>query len=128
MSRSQPEYQLQKAIAEYLRTAYPKVLFLSDVRASVKLTIPQQVRAKAIQADNFACPDLIIFEPRMGFSGMFMELKAGSPFRKDGKLKSDKHLSDQIEAISRLCDRGYYAMFVWEMDSAILLIDWYLKG
>ena len=44
-----PEYDLQKTVCQYLEMQYPKVLFLSDTIASVKLTKQQAVRNKAIQ-------------------------------------------------------------------------------
>lgn len=125
--KAQPEYQLQKALAEYLRKGYPSVLFLSDVRASLRLTIPQQLRAKAIQADNFACPDMVIFEARGDWHGMFMELKADSPYKKNGDLKKDSHLERQADALIALQEKGYHADWYWTFDEARKQIDWYLK-
>ncbi len=125
--RAQPEYQLQVLIADYLRRAYRDVPFLSDVRAATRLTIPQQVRSKKVQADGFACPDLIIFKPMKGKSGKFMELKAETPFRKDGFLKLDPHLSRQMDAINRLRELNYEADFYWDFDAARAAIDWYLR-
>lgn len=124
--KQQPEFQLQAAIAEYLRKCHPKVMFLSDVRASLKLTIPQQVRSKKIQADNFACPDMMIFQPAGGYHGMFMELKAETPFKVDGFLKSGEHLQNQGLAILRLKSLGYHAEFYWDLDNALRQIQLYL--
>ncbi len=126
MSKNQPEFNLQCAIAEYLRRVYPHVKFLSDVRASLKLTIPQQVRSKRIQADGFACPDLMIFAVRGNYGGMLLELKAESPFRKDGLLKVDPHLARQADAIEALQAEGYHADFYWDIDTAMTAIDRYL--
>lgn len=123
----QREFQLQCAIAEYLRRQYPRVMFLSDVRASLKLTIPQQVRSKKVQADGFACPDLMVFEGRRGWHGMFLELKASSPWKKDGTLLKGEHLANQKAALKRLIDSGYCADFCWDFDTAKDWIDWYLK-
>lgn len=128
MSKAQPEFQLQSAVAEYLRTAHKGVLFLSDVRASMKLTIPQQVRSKKIQADDFAMPDMVIFEARHGYHGMFLELKAESPRKKDGGLKAGDHLARQYRDILALRERGYYADFYWDMDDVIEHIRWYLDA
>lgn len=127
MSKNQPEYELQAAVAEYLRTVYPKVKFLSDVRASLKLTIPQQVRAKRIQADNFACPDMVIFAVNKGHSGMFLEFKAENPFKKNGDLKSGDHLFRQAFALVELKHQGYHAEFYWTFEAARERIDWYLE-
>ncbi len=125
--KQQREFELQKMIAQYLRTAFPKVKFLSDVRASTRLTIPQQVRQKAVQADGFACPDMIIFAVRHGDAGLFLEIKAESPFKRDGSLKKSDHLGAQYRALSELLAEGYRASFVWNFDRARTLIDWYLK-
>lgn len=125
--KNQPEFQLQKQIATYLRLQYPKVKFLSDVRASVKLTIPQQVRSKAIQADNFACPDMMIFAVRGKRGGMFLELKASSPYKRNGQLRTDEHLTRQLIAINDLINDGYHADFYWDFTQAKDAIDEYLK-
>ena len=127
MSKNQPEYQLQVAVCEYLRAQYPNVFFLSDTVASVKLTIPQGARNKRIQCQKFKCPDLMIFEPRNGFHGLFFELKAQSPFKKDGGLKKDEHLEAQQLTLDNLCSKGYLASFQWDIDEIKSLIDWYLK-
>lgn len=125
--KQQPEYQLQCQIAEYLRRQYPRVMFLSDVRASLKLTIPQQVRSKKVQADGFACPDLMIFAVSSGWHGLFLELKAETPFKKDGTLFKSEHLASQQETIDRLREAGYCAGFCWDFGMAKVAIDTYLK-
>jgi len=125
--KAQPEYQLQCLVSEYLRKAHPGVMFLSDVRASLKLTIPQQVRSKKVQADGFACPDMMVFHAAHGYHGMFLELKASSPYRKDGKLKKDEHLESQWDAILQLQNAGYHAVFYWNINTVIAELEWYLK-
>lgn len=127
MPKNQPEFELQCAVAEYLRRQYPNVMFLSDVRASLKLTGPQQVRQKKLQADNFAMPDMVIFKPSYGFHGLFLEFKAETPFKKDGTLKKNEHLEAQATAIERLENLDYLAMFVWDFERAKEFIDTYLQ-
>ena len=127
MPKNQPEFELQCAVAEYLRRQYPNVMFLSDVRASLKLTIPQQVRQKKLQADNFAMPDMLIFYPKGGFHGLFLEFKAETPFKEDGTLKKNAHIEAQAAAIERLNDLNYVAEFVWDFEMAKELIDTYLQ-
>jgi len=127
MPKNQPEFELQCAVAEYLRRQYPNVMFLSDVRASLKLTIPQQVRQKKLQADNFAMPDMVIFKPKGGFHGLFLEFKAETPFKKDGNLKKNAHIEAQAAAIERLEDLDYIATFVWDFEMAKEIIDAYLQ-
>lgn len=133
--KGQPEYKLQVAVCEYLRLQYRDVIFMSDTIASLKLTKPQQQRAKAIQKTDFHCPDLLILEPRTFadgeyFAGLFLELKIVSPYYKSNPtvLKVDPHIEAQAESIQRLNKKGYHATFAWDFDEIKKLIDSYLKG
>lgn len=127
MAKAQPEFELQANICEWLRLQHPRILFLSDVRASLKLTIPQQVRSRRIQADDFACPDLIIFRPNEYWHAALFELKAECPFKKDGELKTNAHLERQWRDILRLRERGFWADMIWDFDQAKDAINEYLK-
>jgi len=124
-----PEYELQKAVCQYLDLQFPKVLYLSDTVASLKLTKTQQARNKSIQKAGFKCPDLLILEPRKGFSGLFIELKIETPFKKNGEIKASQndHLKLQQEALKVLSAKSYKACFAWEFDSIKLLIDDYMR-
>ena len=124
--KKQPEFILQKQVCKYLSLAYPNVLFMSDTIASVKLTIPQQLRNKSIQKEGFKTPDLIIFEPRHGYCGMFIELKIDTPYKKNGELKKSTHLEEQGETLEQLRQRGYWADFRWSFEDVKRIIDWYL--
>lgn len=126
LHKQQPEFELQKQVASYLRLQYGSVLFLSDTVAAVKLTIPQGVRNKSIQCQSFSCPDLMIFEKRGEHGGLFLELKAETPFKKDGKLKSSEHLEAQQATLNKLNAKGYKAMFAWDFDQIKAIIDDYL--
>jgi len=126
LHKQQPEFELQKQVASYLRLQYGSVLFLSDTVAAVKLTIPQGVRNKSIQCQAFSCPDLMIFEKRGEYGGLFLELKAETPFKKDGKLKSSEHLEAQQDTLNKLNAKGYKAMFAWDFDQIKAIIDDYL--
>ena len=122
-----PEYQLQKAVCQYLELNHPKVLFMSDTIASVKLTKPQAGRNKAIQKNGFKCPDLLILEPIGRCHGLFIELKIVSPFKKNGDLKKSEHLEGQQKTITNLNDRGYFACFATGLNETIGIIESYLK-
>lgn len=127
MRKDQPEFNLQTQIANYLNWQYPNALYLSDTIASIKLTIPQQVRNKKIQKPDFKCPDIIILEPKGEYKGLLIELKVQSPYKKDGNLKKDKHLEDQEATIKKLNTKGYYALFSWGFDMTKKTIDWYMN-
>lgn len=123
-----PEYELQKSICRYLDLQYPNVLYLSDTIASVKLTIPQQVRNKAIQKKDFKCPDLLILEPRGNYHGLFIELKVASPFKKDGTLRKCPHLEGQDRTLKQLARKGYHTGFAWGFEGVKQVIDKYLQN
>jgi len=121
------EFELQVRVCEYLNTHFPDTLFLSDTVASLKLTMGQAMRNKKIQKDSFKTPDLIIFEPKGCYNGLFIELKIDSPFKKDGTLKKSEHLDGQWKSILDLRRKGYYANFATGFDEAKNIIDWYMS-
>jgi hypothetical protein len=122
------EYDLQVAVCSYLSAEYPDVDYLSDTIANLKLTQTQASRNKKIQKTGFKCPDILILEPRKNFSGLFIELKLETPFKKDGGIKSSAkdHLKEQFEAIEKLNKKGYSAHFSWGFDMTKEIIDNYL--
>jgi hypothetical protein len=123
------EYELQVAISWYLTCQYNDVLFLSDTIANLKLTKMQAIRNKKIQKVGFKTPDLLILEPRNGYSGLFIELKIDTPFKKDGTIKAstNNHLKGQFESIELLKKKGYKACFAVGFDETKEIIDDYLK-
>ena len=127
--KEQPEFILQKQVCQWLNTQYPKVMFMSDTIAAVKLTKPQAVRNKSIQKEGFKCPDLLIFEPRGNYHGLFIELKVETPFKKDGDIKAsqDDHLLKQNKTLFNLYDIGYYACFAWTFEMAVKIIKEYMN-
>lgn len=128
MSKNQPEFELQKQVCRWLCIQHPKILFLSDTIASVKLTIPQQNRNKLIQKQGFKTPDLLIFEPNEKYNGLFIELKVKTPFKLNGDLLKDEHLEGQYITIQKLRDKGYYACFSWSFEMTAKIINDYLNN
>lgn len=129
MRKLQLEFNLQKAICSYISYQYPDVLFLSDTVASVKLTIPQANRNSQIQKKGFKCPDLLILEPNKFYSGLFLELKKDTPYKKTGEIKASQndHLKEQLKYLEILNKKGYYTDFVWDFEKAKNKIDYYLS-
>ena len=86
-------------------------------------------KCKKIQKNGFSCTDLLILEPTNGYSGLFIELKIETPFKKNGEIKASKddHLKNQLEAINKLKEKGYMALFSWNFDMTKDIIDNYLK-
>ena len=122
------EYNLQKNLCRYLDLKYPKILYMSDTIANLKLSIVQAVRNKAIQKDCFKCPDLLIFEPRNGFNGLFIEIKIKSPFKKNGEILKNEHLEGQYATIQRLNELGYMAWFGVGFDECVKIIEKYMSN
>ena len=122
------EYHLQRQVCAYLSNAYPKVLFLSDTIANVKLTMIQAVRNKAIQKHGFKTPDIIILHPNHSYHGLMIEMKFESPYTKKGHIKSNEHLIAQEKSINDLNKLGYYACFAWSFNQARTIIDNYLNN
>ena len=129
MSKKQPEFELQSAICSYITHQYPSIFYISDTIASLKLTPAQANRNRKIQKHGFSCPDLLILEPRNGYSGLFIELKVETPFKKNGEIKAfkDDHLKNQLDAINKLNEKGYKSLFSWGFDMTKEIIDNYLK-
>jgi hypothetical protein len=102
---------------------------MSDTIASLKITKIQGARNKLIQKNGFKCPDILIFEARKGYFGLFIELKNQTPFKKDGSIKASQkdHLKLQKECLEKLSSKGYYAVFSWGFDMTKKIIDEYLK-
>ena len=123
------EYDLQVAVCKYLSYQYQDILFCSDTIANLKLTQAQASRNKKIQNTGFSTPDLLILEPKNGFSGLFIELKIDTPFKKNGEIKAskDNRLENQLKAITLLKQKGYSAHFSWSFDMTKEIIDNYLN-
>ena len=129
MQKKQPEFELQKAVCRWLSFQFPKVLYLSDTVASVKLTIPQQNRNKLIQKNDFHPPDLLILEPNKEYKGLFIELKVKSIYKKDGvTLLKSEHLENQQKTINELKAKGYYACFSWSLEMTLQKINSYMTN
>lgn len=119
---------LHKQVCQYLRMQYPKVLFNSDMSGSMKLTIGQAVQIKSLRS-NRGFPDIVIYEPRGKYHGMFIELKKDGEklYKKDGITPITDHVAEQKECMSELTIRGYDCYFCIGFDQAKQAIDTYLK-
>jgi hypothetical protein len=124
---------LHQQITEYLKIRYSYVLFRTDFAAGLKLSMPQAILHKKLQASR-AWPDLQIAEQSHvlygEYPGLFIELKADGVtlYKKDGTLRKDEHLEEQAAMLQRLRDRGYKAEFAVGFAAARKLIDEYLTG
>lgn len=117
----------QIALCEYIRLQYPQVVFNSD-HSGIRVGKGLAMKVKKLHSEN-GIPDLSIDEPRGGWFGLKIELKAtgNSPFRKTGILKDSEHLRKQWKMLIRLSNKGYFAGFCTGFDQAKKVVDWYMS-
>lgn len=120
----------QLAVVNYLRLKYPKVKFLANYLSGAKLPFYLAVKAKKLGQASQGTPDLLIFFNNGKYASLAIELKAEgkNPFKKDGMLKSDEHLSKQYNYLKYLNDIGFYATFCVGASQAIEVIDKYMAN
>lgn len=106
------EEKIQIRVCEYIKENYPDVIFQSDLASGMKLPIWIAAMAKKMRSSK-GLPDMMIFEPRGGYSGLCIELKAEDTVIKTrkGEYVSNDHIKEQAEILSRLSLKGYRAVF-----------------
>ena len=120
----QSEYDLQKSLCLYIRLNYPQAIFTSDL-SGIRLPMGLAVKTAKLRSSR-AIPDLLIFEPRKGYHGLFIELKRpGVRFFKKNGEPATEHFAEQWEMIQRLLQKGYLACTANSFDSAKAIIDSY---
>jgi hypothetical protein len=116
----------QIALCDYIREKYPKTVFNSD-HSGIRVGQGLANKIKRLKSQN-GIPDLNIDEPRGGWFGLKIELKAtgNSPFRKTGMLKDNEHLRTQWKMLMTLSNKGYFAGFCTGYAEAKKVVDWYM--
>lgn len=112
--KRQEEADIQMRLAFWLTTQYPDVVFTTSP-AGIKMTIGQAVKMKRMGYRS-GTPDLMIFEPRDRFHGLFVEVKT-----LDGSAQDN-----QKELCQRLNGKGYLAVICKGYDQAQKTIKDYL--
>ena len=99
------ERTLHRAVCDYIRLQYPDVIFNTDLSGATKLTVGQAVALKSLRSGR-GFPDIVIYEPRKDYHGLFMELKKEGTklYNKNGE--QPPHIAEQIEMINKLEDRA----------------------
>lgn len=120
------EDKIAQQLADYIYLQYPDIIAHFDTGSGGKMTIGMATRNKRLNKRR-GFPDLFIAEPRGISKGLFIEIKAQSPYKKNGDLYADEHLKEQQEMITDLLLRGYWASFGVGFDGCKLIIDTYLK-
>jgi len=110
------EYHEHCAVVDWLLRQYPDTL-MTIAPNGIKLTMMQAVRFK-MMGYKAGTPDILIFEPRGKYHGLFVEMK-----REKKGVVSDK----QKEFLQRANDRRYYSVVCNGFESAKNVIDSYFK-
>lgn len=121
------ESTIHNQVCKYLRLL--KVMFMSDFAAGMQLSSFKAIQ-QSLQKSEHSYPDIIIFEPRGLFHGLFIELKRDRDalYNKNGSRKKSVHLDSQDECHKLLRAKGYKVEFCCGFDEAKKLIDDYLNG
>ena len=109
----------QEAVTKYMRTKWPNVLWSASVGGLIT-TIGQRVKMHKM-GYNKGIPDILIFEPRKGYHGLYIELK------KSEKYGASVLSKEQKQWISNLNSKGYLAMCCKGKHAAIQEIYKYLS-
>lgn len=74
-------------------------------------------------------PDLLIFEARKGYHGLFIELKRPGVkfFKKDGITPATEHFAEQWEMVKRLNTKGYLSAVADSYEKTVAIIDSYMS-
>jgi hypothetical protein len=115
----------QAAICDYIQTRYPDVLFWSTPNGAelAGRTVGQRVaRMNALKKTGLlpGVSDLILYEPRGGFSAMFLEMKRDA---------SCKPTENQVWFLAQVEQngRGGYGVVAHGFDEARQMINEYLS-
>lgn len=121
----QKESEIHIAICKYIQMQYPNVLFTSE-SSGLRVSMYQAKKLKQMRSCA-GLPDIMIFEPKRSYFGLFIEVKRDGTtiYKKDGGLVADKHIREQEEILHQLKQKGYLAEFVVGFDDAKALIDYY---
>lgn len=121
------ERTLHRGVCDYLRYRWPGTMFNTDLSGATKLTKGQAGAMKNLRSQR-GYPDLVIYEPRAGYHGLFIELKKeGTRLYKINGEPATEHIAEQMECLLELRSRGYKAEFAVGFDQAQEIIDNYLK-
>jgi hypothetical protein len=120
------EHDEQVAVVDYLNSTYPAALFWSTPNgarlASGRDNRLAAIRMNALKAEGLlpGVSDIIIFEPRGGYSAMFLELK-----RADGGSGAS---DNQLWFLRQVEQRGGFGVVANGFSEARGFIDDYLSG
>ena len=113
---SKAEQRLQTAIVKYIKLAYPNTLFTATM-GGVKLNSWSQRNALKATGYLKGVADLLIFESKESYKGLFIEVKTDK-----GRMTTEQK-QFQTNALAR----GYLCICCKGFDETKNIIDEYLK-
>jgi len=125
---ARPEEDLHVSVCKYMKLQHPKVIFISEP-SGLRVSMGLAIKLKKMRSDETHL-DLYILEPRKGYFGLIIELKAVDIFQKKApsQLLKNEHVEDQKRMIDKLNSKGYLATFSIGFDATKKIIDDYLNG
>ena len=131
--KGKKEEKIQLQVCDYLRNTYPDLIWFCDLASGLKLPIWIAAKNKQIRSSR-GLPDLFIAKPmsdkfidKVGYNGLFIELKKDGIRLKNGSLPTNEHHAGQEAILVKLRALGYRAEFSCGYEEAVKLIDEYLK-
>jgi len=119
---------IQLSVVNYLKMQYPQVRFMANYLSGARLPIYLARKAKKLGQAGQGTPDLFIFHNNGKYSMLVLELKVESPFKINGMLKTNEHLTKQKNYLDYLNREGAYASFGVGVTNSIAIIDNYMHN
>lgn len=126
--KAKQEEIIHTQICNFINLQYPNIIFTSDASGIYVGKYRAIIMSK--QRSQHKIPDLLIFEPKGIYKGLFIEVKINEScvFLKDGKtFKKSDHIKEQYNTLKLLDSKGYFATFGFGYDQTIKIIQWYLN-
>jgi len=119
---------IQLSVVNYLKMQYPQVRFMANYLSGARLPIYLARKAKKLGQAGQGTPDLFIFHNNGKYSMLVLELKVESPFKLNGMLKTNEHLTKQKNYLDYLNREGAFASFGVGVTNSISIIDNYMHN
>lgn len=113
------EYEEQKNLARWLDSRM--VLWTATANGGSLRGGAQSWAKLKSQGVKNGVPDILVFEPRLIYNGIAIELK-----RRNFKMHKNNHLSVQAKYLKDLESKGWFTMFACGAEEAIAVLSWYL--
>ena len=126
--KSKQEEIIHTQICDFLNLQYPNVIFTSD--ASGVFVGKYRAIIMSKQRSKHKIPDLLIFEPKGKYKGLFIEIKRNESevFLKDRiTMKKSDHIKEQYKTLQLLDEKGYFATFGFGFLHTVEVIKKYMN-